>query len=181
MFLFNAFGGLPRNSATRRSGSSPGAGGRPRGRRRPHPYRPHVDVLEDRLPPGDAVLGGLLAWSWSEPAVPLRQPGLLASQSELTAESPARLRVLPWDRELSAPAGGARLHAGAALRADNRTEGNGSYGNGRAIQTMNLLKPIGSNPVHRDSPNLETGLQDVLAMPVPSAGLAHGATGNGSR
>jgi len=30
---------------------------------------------------------------------------------------------------------------------------------------MNLSEPIASNPVHRDAPNLDTSLQDVLAMP----------------
>src|SRR5437879_8896 len=118
MFLSKVFGGMRRYSATRPSGSGSGAGDRPRGRRRSHLYRPYVDVLEDRLPPGDAVLGGWLAWSWSQPAFPLRHPGSLASQSELTAESPATLRVLPSAHELSAPIGGARLPVDAALPAD---------------------------------------------------------------
>jgi hypothetical protein len=36
--------------------------------RRPNPYRPHVEILEDRLPPGDTMLGAYLAWSWSVPS-----------------------------------------------------------------------------------------------------------------
>src|SRR5437879_1303486 len=107
MFLLNAFGGLRRYSAIRRSGPGLGAAGRPRGRHRLHLYRPHVEELEDRLPPGDAVLGGLLAWSWSEPALPLRQPGLLASQRDLNAGLPARVRMLSSDAALSALVGGA--------------------------------------------------------------------------
>src|SRR5262245_36783340 len=37
----------------------------------PRPWRPRyvtrLEALEDRLPPGDTVLGGLLAWSWTDP------------------------------------------------------------------------------------------------------------------
>src|SRR5712692_8741224 len=99
MFLFNAFGGLGRHAATGRSGPGRGADGRLRVRHRIGLYSPRVEKLEDRLPPGDAVLGGWLAWSWSEPALSLRQPRLLAWQSELAAELPARLRVLPPDHE----------------------------------------------------------------------------------
>jgi acetyl esterase/lipase len=36
--------------------------------RRPHRYRPHLEALEERLPPGDTVLGALLAQAWTEPA-----------------------------------------------------------------------------------------------------------------
>ncbi len=34
------------------------------------PFRPFVERLEDRLPPGDAVLAGLFAHSWLEPRLP---------------------------------------------------------------------------------------------------------------
>jgi hypothetical protein len=32
-------------------------------------YRPMVDALEERLPPGDVLLGGMLGKSWLTPAV----------------------------------------------------------------------------------------------------------------
>src|SRR6266849_3120221 len=73
MLLLTAFGGLRRYWATQHSGLARVAGGRRRGRHRLRFYRPLVDVLEDRLPPGDAVLGGWLAWSWAEPGFSLRQ------------------------------------------------------------------------------------------------------------
>src|SRR5262245_18826063 len=44
---------------------------RDRARRRPGTYRPQLEPLEERLPPGDAVLGSLLARSFLEPS-PLR-------------------------------------------------------------------------------------------------------------
>ena len=48
---------------------------RPRARTRPvRSFRPQLDVLEDRLYPGDTLLGGLLAQSASGRRVPWPSP-----------------------------------------------------------------------------------------------------------
>src|SRR5262249_5066168 len=39
------------------------------GLRRPQPLRPHLEILEDRLAPGDAVLGSLLASAFTGPCL----------------------------------------------------------------------------------------------------------------
>src|SRR5262249_1537718 len=51
---------------------------------RPGPYRPRIEVLEDRLPPGDTALGAYLASSWTAPSrqVPGARP--LLSQTNPT-------------------------------------------------------------------------------------------------
>jgi hypothetical protein len=55
-------------------------------RRRPNPvrrdrlYRPFVELLEERLPPGDAILGALLGWSWTQ--------AVAATPSFLSQEDP---------------------------------------------------------------------------------------------
>src|SRR5262249_47242598 len=64
----------------------------------PRSYRPRLEVLEDRLPPGDTVLAALLVGSWAAP-VPLdltaspEGSGYLAPQGRLSV---AR-GVSPWE------------------------------------------------------------------------------------
>src|SRR5262249_27567882 len=55
---------------------------------RPGTYRPRLELLEERLPPGDTVLGGLLAWTWAEPA----SIGLAPEGRPSVAR-----RVSPWE------------------------------------------------------------------------------------
>src|SRR5262249_29338145 len=85
MFLVRSV--LQQSVALRLGSKSPG---RARGRRRPGPYRLQLLALEDRLPPGDAVLAGLLAGD----LVPERAGGFILSAP--TAE--ARRLAEPGDR-----------------------------------------------------------------------------------
>src|SRR5262245_12192219 len=64
--------------------------GRARVPRRPGPYRPQLLALEDRVPPGDAVLAGLLAGD----LIPERAAGFIPSAP--TEE--ARRLAEPGDR-----------------------------------------------------------------------------------
>src|SRR5262249_12692534 len=67
--------------------------------RYPDSHRPAVEVLEDRLPPGDAVLGRLLS------ASALAFPDLTLSPSEITLTgglAPAAPRTGPTPREITA-------------------------------------------------------------------------------
>src|SRR5262249_60527674 len=54
-------------------------------------YRPRLDALEERLPPGDAVLGGLLAGWWagsaSGPFIP-QADSLFAPEGRWSGASP---------------------------------------------------------------------------------------------
>ncbi len=124
MLLLNSLGGLRRWSAQRCSG----------GKYRPAHCRPRVEALEDRLPPGDAVLGGLLAWSWLEPTLSFRHTGFLPFPSQLTVGSAASFHVPSFDRELSAPSRGAAPHVGTPANPDirgaspARNEGNRIHG-----------------------------------------------------
>src|SRR5262249_42647836 len=54
-------------------------------------YRPRLEDLEDRLPPGD-TLGGLLAWSWWGPSAALLNPNPVAPESHNGDREPASNR-----------------------------------------------------------------------------------------
>src|SRR5262249_13571739 len=74
-------------------------------RRRPRRYCPVLQALEERLPPGDAVLGSLLAYGWGAadarafalPAASLDRPDGLAPAD--------RALALPADFAVAAPPG----------------------------------------------------------------------------
>jgi len=51
-------------------------------------YRPQLLFLEDRLPPGDTVLGGLLGWSWLGTGLAVVDPSLSALERNVNAEPP---------------------------------------------------------------------------------------------
>src|SRR5262245_48674246 len=59
-------------------------------RRRPRPYRPLVERLEDRLPPGDTILASLLAGGF----LPQRAAGLIPAV-EAGRPGPARPLAVP--------------------------------------------------------------------------------------
>jgi len=51
--------------------------------------RPHLEMLEERLPPGDMVLGGFLTWLWTGHGLPAPGDNQPAATSRVTASLPS--------------------------------------------------------------------------------------------
>lgn len=62
----------------------------PHGCQRPRRYQPHLESLEERLPPGDVLLAGLLTGSWLESSVAGLDPAAAVSPGLADAGRPAR-------------------------------------------------------------------------------------------
>src|SRR5262245_57517399 len=74
-------------------------------------YRPQLFGLEDRLPPGDTVLGAVLGWSWLGTGLAVE------SRAALEREVGAEISIIHWPRQDDSEA--ARARQGASVREES--------------------------------------------------------------